>query len=413
MKLIKKALSFVPRPIFVKGQERYYQYLLAIIWGNGLLTNYIVVPSRSVIGDAADMMVPLAIILLSLLSLRYLLKVNNGYTWIVFFALSTLLFGTYVFGNQINVMGIERFGPQIVSSLPYILLGVGLKYRRDYSLLILVSWLNVISSVLYQFYFISTGRLVSHDMMGLAYSILPSIVICFLSAFQLNLLISWITGILGTFLLFVAGTRGAVVSLAGFLLLYSYLYEIRRGRHKIRFVIMICAVVLIATSYFTAFFDYTSQLGFGTRIYDQLMGNAELNGSGREQMYDVSINEILHQGFWGHGVFGEQYLYKSIIGTSTYPHNLILEILLQFGILIGVGLVFLVFYLPYKAYQTSIRRGDIQKALFVVGLVAPIYMNLLFSYTFWTSPLFFFVLSYSINAGSQSISTTNRRVLAN
>lgn len=398
MTSLSKALSFGPRPIFVKGQERYYQYLLAIIWGNNLVTNYIVVFLGNFLGlgYTVDLIVTLTIALLVILSLQYLLKVNNKWTWIGFFSLSFLLFCTYALGNSVNVQGIERFWPQVVAAVPCILLGAGLNYRRDFSLLTVVSWLNIISSVLYQFYFISTGRTINDNMLGLAYSLLPNIVICFLSAFQRNLLISWATGILGTFMLLVAGSRGAVVSLAVFLLLYFYLYKLRRGKHRIRALIMICAVGLIAISYFTTFFDYTSQLGFGTRIYDQLMGHAEMNGSGREQMHVVSINEIINQGFWGHGVFGEQDLYKKIVGKSTYPHNLILEILLQFGIFIGVILVFLIFYLPYKAYRINIKNRNIQQALFIVGLVTPVYMNLLLSYTFWTTPLFFFVLSYSI-----------------
>lgn len=395
---LSKALSFGPRPIFVKDQEKYYQYLLAIIWGNNLLTNYIVVFLGNYLGlgYTVDLMVSLIIALLVILSSRYLLKVNNKWTWIGFFALSFLLFCTYALGNSVNVQGIERFWPQVVAAVPCILLGAGLNYRRDFSLLTVVSWLNIISAVLYQFYYISTGRTVHDDMMGLAYSLLPNIVVCFLSAFQRNLLISWVTGILGTFMLLVAGTRGAVVSFAVFLLLYFYLYKLRRGKHRIRSLIMICAIVLIAISYFTAFFDYTSQLGFGTRIYDQLMGHAEMNGSGREQMHVVSINEIMNQGFWGHGVFGEQDLYKKIVGKSTYPHNLILEIFLQFGIFIGSILVFIIIYLPFKAYKTEIKHKDLKNAMFVVAMATAVYMNLMFSYTFWTTPLFFFIISYFI-----------------
>lgn len=398
MALKTKTLSFGSKPIFVRGHERYYQYLLAILWSLGLIVDYAEAFLKKItpFGDFSEFIVPLAIAFLVCLSAKYLYKVNNKWTWSIFIFLSFILLATYAFANTVQLQALERLGPQVVASIPYILLGAGLNYRRDFTLLTMVSCLNIACAILYQFYYLGTGREVDSDMMGLAYLLLPNVIICFLSAFQRNLLISWIAGIIGVFMLFVAGTRGAIVALAVFFLLYLVLYKLPRGRHKIRTIVMIGVVGLLIITYFTTFFEYTSGLGFGTRIYDQLTGNAEMTGSGREDMHAISIQEIMNQGFFGHGIFGEQYLYRDIVGKCTYPHNIILEILLQFGIFVGGILVVLVFYVPFKAYMLEVKIRDYNNAMFIVALATAIYMNLIFSYTFWTTPMFFFVLSYLI-----------------
>ncbi|GEM_PF-6838665 len=403
MMSITKILSFGSRPIFAKGQERNFQYLLAFLWGYNLIVSYFIafIKNFTMFAVLDDLIVPLTIILLVLFSARYIISVNSKWTWLIFFFLCILLLASSAFGNPVQAQGFESFGLQVAVAVPYILVGSGLDYRRDFTLLTIISWLNIVGAIFYQFYYLSSGREVDDDMMALAYYLLPNVIICFLSAFQRNLLISWIVGICGTLMLFVAGTRGAVVAVAVFFLLYLFLYTLPHGRNKIRTIMLIIIIGLIIITYFTAFFDYTSNLGFGTRIYDQLTGNVEMTGSGRERMHAVSIQEIMNQGFFGHGVFGEQYLYRNIVGKYTYPHNLVLELMLQFGLFIGGILVIMVFYLPIKAYKIEIKNRNYRTAMFIVALATSVYMNLLFSYTFWTTPLFFFVLSYFIRLISQ------------
>lgn len=396
---LSQSLSFGPRPIFVKGPQRFYQYLLAILWGlNGIVSFSIVFFTKfTPLGELANAIVPSLITIFCLLSAKYLFRVNSIWTWSIFFTLVFLLAATFVFGSKVSIEGIENFLPQIVSSVPYILVGAGMNYRRDFTLLTIISWLNIVTSIMYQFYFIDSGRQVSDDMMGTAYNLLPNMVICFLSAFQRHLLISWIIGILGVFMLFVCGTRGAVVSLLVFFTLYIILKILRGGRNIIKITVIVGCIVLICTTYFTTFFEYTAELGFGTRIYDQLIGHTEMTGSGREFMHIISINAIKEQDLFGYGIMGEQDLYVGIVGKNTYPHNIILEILLQFGVLIGGSIIMMIFYLPFKAYNVNVRCGDIDSAMFVVALATAIFMNLMFSYTFWTTPFFFFILAFFIH----------------
>lgn len=396
---LSHSLSFGQRPLFVNGPQRFYQYLLAILWGlNGIVNLGVVFFSKfTPLGGLANAIVPCLIIIFCLLSAKYLIRVNSIWTWAIFFSIFFLLTATYFFGSKVSVEGIENFLPQILSSVPYVLVGAGMNYRRDFTLLTIVSWLNIITSIIYQFYFMDSGRQVSDDMMGTAYNLLPNIVICFLSAFQRRLLLSWIVGTLGVFMLFVCGTRGAVVSLLAFFALYILLKLLRGGKNIIKIAVIVGCIALICTTYFTTFFEYAAELGFGTRIYDQLMGHTEMTGSGREFMHIISISAIKEQDLFGHGIMGEQALYVGIVGKNTYPHNIILEILLQFGVLIGGIIIMMAFYLPFKAYKVNVMCGDTDGAMFVVALGTAIYMNLMFSYTFWTTPFFFFIIAFFIH----------------
>lgn len=83
----------------------------------------------------------------------------------------------------------------------------------------------------------------------------------------------------------------------------------------------------------------TSALGFGTRVYDNILGGNLISTSNRDWIYDLVADYIkIDSGHIGYGLFYDRVLLG--MDTSSYAHNIFYEITLNFGIYIGIIILF-------------------------------------------------------------------------
>ena len=110
--------------------------------------------------------------------------------------------------------------------------------------------------------------------------------------------------------------------------------------------------------------------------------------SGRDKLYRFFLKEIFSHPLAIHGINGEQAL------GYNYPHNIILELLYQFGIVLGGLIIAAIIARAVKTLKASHINKDAKQQLEVIFLCASL-PGLMISGTLWTQANFWIWLAVS------------------
>lgn len=183
--------------------------------------------------------------------------------------------------------------------------------------------------------------------MGFSYAILVFILLeLYDGLFEKNMF-SLAFGIIGTVVNILGGTRGSILCIATFLLiflLFSKRYKIVLFVSILGFTFFLCYDKILAL-----FTELASTLGVESRIIDALSGlnmNSIAYTNGRTSITDVSL-ELIKSNPLGYGFLGERAQLNDAIywfTTNGYAHNIFLELILQFGVIIGTVIIIFMIY---------------------------------------------------------------------
>ena len=109
----------------------------------------------------------------------------------------------------------------------------------------------------------------------------------------------------------------------------------------------------------------------------------EGGSSERGPIYEHAMTMIAEQPLTGYGPYG--YLY---IDLAPYPHNIILEVLLQYGVVIGATFMFFLFICEL--------RFIIKAEFLQIGISFYVYVNLMFSGSYTSNSYFWFLLCFAL-----------------
>ncbi|WP_187427020.1 O-antigen ligase family protein [Rossellomorea marisflavi] len=194
-----------------------------------------------------------------------------------------------------------------------------------------------------------------------------------------------------------SGSRGAVFSLI------VYIFILTMVKLKNNFLKTIYTILIIIGSYLilanleqiifrTALFlsSYGVDVQWLERSIRQMNSTEVGILSGRTDLYYGAIELIKQAPILGIGV-GE---YDSVYGI--YPHNLILDLLCNFGVIGASVFLFVIICGFYKSFNTNENVKFISLLLFSLSIP-----QLMFSNSFWLSNTFwmYFILSLSLLGG--------------
>ena len=131
------------------------------------------------------------------------------------------------------------------------------------------------------------------------------------------------------------GARGAALCMAIYVVFDMFQYKNKR-----RFVIL--ALIILFVVFLPLLYNWLSSIGISSRTLNMLFEGDISSDSGRSVIRAHFINQLNKHPFGGLGLFGDRLL----IGEP-YCHNLILEVLIDFGIPLGgllivIGLIKLI-----------------------------------------------------------------------
>ena len=184
--------------------------------------------------------------------------------------------------------------------------------------------------------------------------------------YKLNIKFKWYDFILiiaGIMMIVAVGSRGPLMSIITYVLILNISDERNKKIKKYGKIILTFTIFTILIIYVEKLVFAVNKLlleyGINSRTLVFFMSRGADFSSGRIPIYFYSAEKIQLQPFIGYGIGGDR-----VLLGGTYPHNIFLEILLNFGVLIGGFLIFaILFYWSIALFRS---RNETEKDLAVL-----------------------------------------------
>ncbi|MBQ6847383.1 MAG: hypothetical protein IJO62_00505 [Clostridia bacterium] len=192
------------------------------------------------------------------------------------------------------------------------------------------------------------------------------------------------------FLILTYGSRGPIIGVLAYLILrFGLVFLLDKKVSFAKKMAMLLLIILGSMAVYTffgyfveVFADYLDDLGITSRTITRILNQTIADDNGRDFFFKKALSKITVAGL---GPFSDQYMW----GRGNYCHNFFLEVLLDFGFVIGMGIIILVIVLICKIIGRS--EDNPWFSLFVVFLSYCL-GRLMFSGTFWSETMFWMTL---------------------
>ena len=182
------------------------------------------------------------------------------------------------------------------------------------------------------------------NYMEFSYSILPFVAALYVIARRERTwkFLWFILFAFGTLCMVIYGARATIL----FLLLFIAFFEFLNGTSKSKIYVLVGFILVIAI--IAIFFDnillYLSGIDAlkNSRLIVKAVAGQLSDGGDRDILIEDSIKRICSMDLEIPGIFGDRAYIRGI-----YPHNIILEILMQFGIFLGSMILLFMLYVIY------------------------------------------------------------------
>lgn len=249
--------------------------------------------------------------------------------------------------------GIRFLLPVVIPS--FLCLTVVYDYKIVEQTLYIVSWLVMF---LVSFYIIGifTG-VVSITSYNMAFSF--ACVLPFVSFYSHRKFYDQIVCFVLFIMVIAIGARGAALCMASYVV-----FDLFQHKSRWRFLLFLIIVLFIVS--LPLLNNWLQSIGIRSRSLNMLLYGNFIAGTGRLEIRQYFVNQLIEHPLWGIGLFGDR-----LLEGVVYCHNIILEILLDFGILFGglflsVGLIKLV-----SLYFNSNTENRNRLIGYFCGLVLP------------------------------------------
>lgn len=202
------------------------------------------------------------------------------------------------------------------------------------------------------------------------YMLLPSGVILFreiIKKFSAITLGVWVVSLA---LLLFSGARGPLFSVVAFSFIYLLIKTDKRKKKSVFGMAAMLSLIAVAVLKFNSLVDFayriSLKIGVNTRILDKLTEGELLSSSGRNNYYDFVIDYIKSHPLIGSGMINDRAIIANALSVpaedayGAYPHNFFLELLMQFGIVIGsviiIAFLGLLIYTLFGKFKSSYKE---------------------------------------------------------
>ena len=233
-----------------------------------------------------------------------------------------------------------------------------------------------------------TGKKETYDM-ELGYSLLLSLLIIMYKVYEKNNVLDIFLIISTILLIIMGGSRGPLIAITGF----AIFLLVKKGitSKKILKTILIIGALLIAMFNISGILNVVEDVAQSLHINSRtvrLMDKGLGDDSGRGIIYGTTQNEIWSDPLEIRGINADYNL------LGIYTHNIALELLYQFGVIIGVILIIILLYFIMITVVKSLK-GNINANLSMIFMMSSI-PCLLFSNSLWVKYEFWLWLTMVI-----------------
>ena len=130
------------------------------------------------------------------------------------------------------------------------------------------------------------------------------------------------------------------------LLLFIAFYEVYAANHRFLLFVVLGAIIALVTVFFDELILWLSEIPefSESRFVVKALAGQLTDGGDRDVLVEQSIRRIIDAGFEVSGFFGDRKYIKGV-----YPHNIILEIGMQFGLILGVFMILFIIFIILKS----------------------------------------------------------------
>ena len=223
--------------------------------------------------------------------------------------------------------------------------------------------------------------------MGFGFSIVLPIMIFLFLAYKEEKIKYSILLIISMIELLIYGNKSPLGIVLIYLIILLFTKNKRNKRKKLFYSTIIIAVFINYKIIVNVLLQFLNTHGIQSRSLRYLATNRFFSlGSGRgtrSYIYASAIQEIKNIPVFGYGVKGDMYILNGV-----YPHNILLELVLQFGFVLSMGVIILFIWSILKVYMYRSEYIEIITIFLVYSLV-----SLSVSSSFWQSKEFWILVS--------------------
>lgn len=394
-------------------KEYIFRILVFLIWTQTILLQYVraVIMRFPIVGNYADAIIMILYIAVILLSVSYY-KVN---VWDIAFVFSVAVVFMmewlfYEDGREFLNIYIIDF---IIKTLPLYIVGVSLSASKAKEKIIhqmyILSMLTLLANICYQYEFVGvmSNSETLYGNMYLAYNLLPHCCLIAYYAVKKTNIFNVIFMVIGALYLLMLGARGPA-----FLYIISIILGFIMGR-KSKWAIVRGGVILGAITAFIAselynavilrMYQLARKVGLSARIFDKLMLGKITDESGRDVIRETLLMALKENPVIGYGICSDRVI------AGSYAHNILLEMLVEYGVIIGTVLFIAVTAVIVFGFLSA---EDKEEKGLIFSLIFASFAKLFFSGSYLEERLLFLLLGmcvYSIRRRKNSENDRLRR----
>lgn len=213
------------------------------------------------------------------------------------------------------------------------------------------------------------------------YNVLLFVLVFMVLSFRYKRVSDIIGAFAGFIMIILAGSRGPILCIGVFIILY-FICFLGEHKHKYSIVFLLFSFLLLVYFCYEPILIFVSRFlishGLSSRFIDKILSGTIADGAGRETIWKAAIGMISERPLMGYGAMGARHV-LSKIHIVGYPHQLFLELLIEYGVLFGGFFSIILIVISYKIL--SMKGFDTWKCVFIVFISNAI--ELMLSYTYW------------------------------
>ena len=268
----------------------------------------------------------------------------------------------YMFTDWLDLAGNKTYW-LFINSLPALLL-----IRRIWNYEILFKYLRIFSLISIA---ASIGTFIVYlsvnsqpGYMSFSYDLLMSVIWMWFAFFKGKRFLALFGAIVGSLLMFFCGARGPILCLVVAIVLYV-LFMTDEQTVKVLLILATVFAVLLVLAFWEPLLNLLSQvaesIGVESRIVEKMRDGTLTDDSGRGEVRDQLLSQLR---LFGYGLYGDRG-----ITEGRYAHNFFLEIMVQYGLLVGSAIVIYIVILILAGFFTKDRD---KKILFIAFFSASV-----------------------------------------
>lgn len=317
---------------------------------------------------------------------------------------NTIVFSTFLMGalwwlsgflNSQNVPYLKEQATQFfLYVLPYYWIGSYLVKRGMFlnGFLQIARWKFILSILAQIFIILQPSRdIFGGDYMNAANALILGLISVSFLAYRDKKWYDIVGAIAGTVVLFMNGSRGVFLSLVLFWVLILIYNGTRNIKSMVASTVVVLLVVIISGPLLDLLSSLAQQSGISTHLADALGSDEGLfYDENRTYLFINFWQALLEKPLFGYGIMGDRAISESFSNKPIYPHNIFLELSVDFGLVIGI-IVMLVFFIAVIKGLIS-RNPDYKFG--VIVLFCSCFVKLLVSSSLWQDQMFFMLLGF-------------------